>query len=319
LKILLLLLLILFSGLWLTSYVISYRIEQKFPPIGEYVKANNARLHFVDTGAVADSSKPAVIFLHGASGNLRDQMHVYRPMLENEFRLVFPDRPGQGYSESFPGSHDPKAQAKSVALLMDELGIEKAVVSGHSFGGVVAAAFGVLYPEKTAGLVLLAPVAYPWGTGVDWHYDVASIPVIGWLFTNLLAVPAGSYIYSGAIERVFAPDPLPDDYERVSGTRLALRPASFLANAQDVSKVEAHVEAFHNRYSEITAPTYIFHGNRDDIVSLDIHSVNGLAKDVPGARLEVLDGVGHKPDYVARDKVVTAIHEIAEGTGHASQ
>lgn len=307
-KIIVLLLIVLVGGLWLTTLLITRNTENRFPPIGDFKTLNGARFHYVDTGG---ADKPAVIFIHGASGNLRDQMHVYRPVLEDEFRLIFPDRPGQGYSDTFENSHDPKEQAESIALLMDELGVEKAIISGHSFGGVVAATFGVLYPEKTQGLIFLAPVAYPWGTGVDWHFDVGNMPVIGWLFSNLVAVPAGTLIYPEAIKRVFAPDKMPEDYAETSGTALALRPSSFQANARDVANVEAHVIEFHPRYKEIRVPTYIFHGDQDDIVSLPIHSVNGLSKDVPGAELEILEGVGHKPDYVARDKVVAAIREIA--------
>jgi len=301
----------LIIGLWLASFIISQNIERNFPPIGEFKTINGAKLHYLDTGEVADKTKPAIIFIHGAGGNILDQMHIYRPLLEADFRLVFPDRPGQGYSEPFASSNDPIEQANSIAILMDELGIKKAIISGHSFGGVVTAAFGVLYPEKTAGLIFLAPVTHPWHTGVDWHYNVGNTPVIGWLFSRLIAVPAGNKIYPAAIKQLFSPNKLPQDYAEKSGTRLALRPSAFHENAKDVARVHDHVEKFHTRYKEIKAPTYIFHGDKDDIVSLEIHSINGLSKDIEGAKLEILQGVGHKPDYIASDKVVAAIREIA--------
>ena len=104
---------------------------------------------------------------------------------------------------------------------------------------------------------------------------------------------------------------MPADYPEKSGTRLAIRPENFHENAKDVARVDVHVETFHPRYKEIKAPTVIFHGDKDDIVSLPIHSINGLSKDIEGAKLFVLEGVGHKPDYVAVDRVVEEIIGIA--------
>ncbi len=164
LKILLPVFVLVLGSLWIASRIITRNIEQQFPPIGEFRSLNAVRVHFVDVPVVNNKEAPVLVFVHGAGGNLRDPMAVYGPGLEDEFRLIFLDRPGQGYSEAFSGSNDPKQQAASIAGLLDALGIEKAIIIGHSFGGVVTAAFGVLFPEKTAGLVLLAPVSHPWGT-----------------------------------------------------------------------------------------------------------------------------------------------------------
>ncbi|MEM9331976.1 MAG: alpha/beta hydrolase [Pseudomonadota bacterium] len=311
LKIFSILIILLVLGLWITTRIIAYDIEREFPPIGEFRTLEGSRVHFVDTGKLENADAPAVVFIHGASGNLRDAKAVYEPKLKDKIRMVFLDRPGHGYSDSFGGSNDPKVQADVVANLLDALEIEKAIIVGHSFGGVVTGAFGVLHPEKTAGLIFLAPVSHPWHTGVDWHYDVGNTPVIGWLFSNLLATPAGSLIYPKAVKNVFRPNKMPADYKEISGTRLVLRPRNFLENAQDVARVHSHVEAFKHRYQEIDAPTVIYHGDKDDIVSLEIHSINGLSKDIKGARLNILEGVGHKPDYVAADQVVEDILTIS--------
>ena len=295
----------------ISTFLISRNLENQFPPIGDFRILNNAKMHFVDSGKTENGNLPAVIFIHGASSNLNDPKAAYDEFLNGKFRTIYLDRPGQGYSEAFSGSNDPKKQANSISLLMDELEIEKAIIVGHSFGGVVTAAFGVLHPEKTAGLVFLAPVSHPWGTGVDWHYDVGNTPILGWLFSNILATPAGHFIYPKAVKRVFLPNTMPEDYPQTSATKLAIRPANFYENAKDVARVIDHVTEFNHRYKEISAPTYIFHGDQDDTVSLEIHSINGLSKDIKGSKLFVLEGVGHKPDYVAREKVVKAISEIA--------
>lgn len=313
-KILLGLFALTLSVLFFYAYVIAKNIRETFPPIGTFKTINGAKLHYVDTGDVADLTKPAIIFIHGAGGNLQDPMPIYREALEKKFRVIFLDRPGQGYSEAFEGSNDVAVQTSSIAKLMDELKTEKAIIVGHSFGGALASTFAVLYPEKTAGLILLAPVTHPWHTGVDWHYDLGNIPILGWVFSHTLAPVAGHYIYPNAIKRLFLPNEMPADYKEMSATKLALLPANFHSNSKDIARVHKHVETFQHRYKEITASTHIYHGDKDDIVSLEIHSINGLSKDITHSKLFVLEGVGHKPDYVASDQIINSIVEIAKET-----
>lgn len=300
------------TALFIYAYFIAKNIQNSFPPIGAFKIINGVKLHYVDTGEIDDNTNPAIIFIHGAGGNLQDAMPIYQKPLEDKFRVIFLDRPGQGYSESFEGSNNVAIQTSSIAKLMDELAIENAIVVGHSFGGALASTFGVLYPEKAAGLVLLAPVTHPWHTGVDWHYDLGNTPILGWLFSRTLAPVAGHYIYPNAIKRLFLPNEMPSDYKETSATKLALVPENFHSNAKDVARVHTHVEKFQHRYKEITAPTHIYHGDEDDIVSLEIHSINGLSKDIKHSKLFVLSGVGHKPDYVASGQIINSILEIAK-------
>src|SRR6478735_6350080 len=67
------------------------------------------------------------------------------------------ERPGHGYSErGGPDNALPSGQADAIAALMEKRGIDKAIIVGHSFGGAIAAAFGVRHPDKTEGLLFLA-------------------------------------------------------------------------------------------------------------------------------------------------------------------
>jgi pimeloyl-ACP methyl ester carboxylesterase len=91
--------------------------------------------------------------------------------------MLFVDRPGHGYSErGGPENASPPARPMRLPALMDKRGIDKAIIVGHSFGGAIAAAFGVRHPEKTAGLLFLAPATHPWPGGIDWYYHVATAP-----------------------------------------------------------------------------------------------------------------------------------------------
>jgi len=72
----------------------------------------------------------------------------------------------------------------------------------------------------------------------------------------------------------------------------------------------AAVSAQQERYREISVPTVIIAGDADPIVRTDIHS-RRLARDVPGARLVILPGVGHMPHHAAPDLVVAEIEALA--------
>ncbi|MFN3549378.1 MAG: alpha/beta fold hydrolase, partial [Mesorhizobium sp.] len=251
-------------------------------------------------------------FLHGASGNLLDQMLPFRPLLEGRAEMLFVDRPGHGWSERGAGGNDtPAGQAETIAALMDAYGMEKAIIVGHSFAGAVLAAFGVLRPERVEGLVFLAPASHPWpGGGTSWYYDLSETPVIGRLFTETLAWPGGVMRLGAATKCVFAPNAAPEGYARGAAISLVLRPEAFRANARDVAGLFAFVEKLAPRYGEITAPTVVISGNRDTVVYEEIHSL-GLARDIPGAELLWIENLGHKPDWIATDLAVAAIEKLS--------
>src|SRR6185312_1440973 len=191
------------------------------------------------------------------------------------------------------------------------LGIARAVIVAHSFAGTVATAMALDEPERVAGLVLLAPVTHPWPGGIAWYNTLAATPVIGPLFAHTLALPAGLVMIRSGIAGVFAPQRPPSDYARRTAVRLLLRPAEFIANAQDVAALKDFVTAQVPRYRAITAPTMVISGDRDTVVSIDAHA-RVVAALIPGARLVVLDGIGHMPHHAAADRIVAAIDDMEE-------
>ncbi len=296
--------------LFVWSRVLAADIETRHPPVGKFVGEVGERMHFVDVPAPG-SSKPPVLFVHGASGNLLDQRNAYLEGMRGEARLIFVDRPGHGYSERGPeANNSPAGQAERFLQLLDELNIEQVVLVGHSLGSASIAAFAVQYPERVKGLVFVAPATHPWPGGVTWYYEVASLPVIGHLFTETIVLPVGRLSLDAGVESVFSPNPVPPGYARDSGAELVMRPAIFRNNARDVAGLLDHVKAFSPRYKEIKKPTVVITGDQDDIVLASIHSV-GLENDIEGAELIVQPGVGHKPDYVSTATAIRAIKKVS--------
>ena len=110
---------------------------------------------------------------------------------------------------------------------------------------------------------------------------------------------------------IFRPGDPPADYRETVGAAMVLRPASFVANCQDIADLFANVVAMQARYPEIRAPVEIVTGDSDSIVAPAIHSY-GLARDIPGARLTVLPGVGHMPHWSDPAAVLVAVGRAAE-------
>lgn len=289
----------------------SWAIERQFPNVGELIDIGDLRLNSVFVPAGENADLPPLVFIHGASGNLRDQMHAFRSKLAGRADLLFLDRPGHGYSErGGPENAWPDGQAHAIARLMEKRGIAKAIIVGHSFGGAIAASFALEHPDKTAGLLFLAPATHPWPGGVDWYYDLAKMPVVGWLFTRLVALPAGLSRIDSGTRFVFAPNARPDDYMEATAPALVLRPAAFRNNATDVANLLEYVRRVQPRYAEIRTPTIIVTGDTDGVVYEEIHS-RGLARDIAGSELVWIRNLGHKPDYVVTDLAIEALEKIA--------
>jgi pimeloyl-ACP methyl ester carboxylesterase len=288
-----------------------WHIERNNPAIGEFAAANGTRLHYVLDRAGSDADLPPIVFLHGASGNLNDQRVAFQEKLAGRADLLFVDRPGHGWSLRGPKFNElPDGQAATVAALMEKLGIDKAVIVGHSFGGAVAASFALNHPEKTVGTVFLAPVSHPWPGGVDWYYNLTPLPVIGRIFSETLALPFGMLRIRPGTACVFTPNKPADNYVERTGVALVLRPWHFRANAVDVSGLQDYVKRVSPLYPQIETPAIVITGDKDAIVLPRVHSL-GLERDLPHAELLWISNMGHKPDYIATDLAVAAAEKIA--------
>jgi pimeloyl-ACP methyl ester carboxylesterase len=117
--------------------------------------ATGATLAYIEKGAVGGLP---IVFLHG----LTDSHRSYEPVLE-----ILPDRyhafaltaRGHGDSSRPATGYTPEDMAADVAAFMDALGIEKAVIAGHSMSSMVARAFAHRHPERVLGLVLMGAFA----------------------------------------------------------------------------------------------------------------------------------------------------------------
>ncbi|MDI6027826.1 alpha/beta hydrolase [Corticibacterium sp. UT-5YL-CI-8] len=293
-----------------STRVATWLIERRNPPAGSFMDIGSARIHYVHLKA-DKPELPPLVFIHGASGNLNDQLAPMRQALEGKAEMLFFDRPGHGWSTRGSGNDTPTGQAATLSALMDRLGMEDAIVVGHSYGGAVAAIFALDHKEKTRGLLFLSPATHPWPGGeTSWYYSATALPVGGWIFSETVTTLVGWGRIGDATACVFAPNPVPEGYVDRASIPLVLRPSAFRANAVDVAGLYDFVRVNAPRYSRITAPSIVVTGNRDTIVYEELHS-GGLARDIPGAEIVWVDNLGHKPDWIAPELVVSAIEKLS--------
>lgn len=275
------------------------------------IDVGGIRLNSILIAPKALAVKSTALFIHGASTSLLDPLYTFGNKRFDNIQMLFVDRPGHGRSEQ--GRREnirPDAQADAIAALMQMRDIKSATIIGHSYGGAVAAALAIRHPERIAGLIFLSPAVYPWVGGISWYNNLAKSPIIGALFSLLVAPTVGILSLRTAMKSVFAPNKYPTGYIHWTKAWQALRPHAFRHNARELGALCGWANAFHENYKQITAPTIIITGDIDDIVSPDVHA-RRLAKDITRSELYVVKGMGHKSDYVARDLVTSAIEKLA--------
>lgn len=290
--------------------VLSRRIERKTPPVGEFVETGGVRLHLLDIPPREESAAAPVLLIHGASVNLRDMRIAFADKFPRR-RLIMVDRPGRGYSARPKQGWRLAAQARLIRDAARERGVERPILVGQSFGGAVALAYALAFPDEISGLALLAPVSHPWPGGVAWHNRVSGWPVAGFLLRRLVIPLWGPVAARRGLEGAFGPGGAPDGYLRESGLPLLFRPKDFRANAEDLRRLKTEVAAMQSRYGSIRAPTVVLADEDDPTVSARRHAM-ALARDIPGAVYEALPGAGHALHHAETDRIVAAVERVAE-------
>jgi pimeloyl-ACP methyl ester carboxylesterase len=285
-------------------------VQRAHPAPGVMVEVAGATLHVVELGP-RDAAGPAIVMLHGASSNLEVMRQPVGERLAGDHRVILIDRPGHGWStRTRLEDSTPEIQGRMIAEALAKLGVNKAIFVVHSWAGALGARMALDYPDRVAGLVMLAPVAYPWPGGVGRYNKIVAMPVIGPLLAYTITLPLGTFLVEPGARGVFVPQTMPDDYISDTATKLLLRPREFLANAHDLATLKAAVAEQAPRYAEIKAPVTIISGDQSDkTVSTGIHS-RPLAATAPHAKLIVLPGVGHMVQNAAPDLVLAEIEAM---------
>jgi len=242
------------------------------------VVVDGIRLHVAEAG-----QGPALLLLHGLSATHANWEYTI-PAFADRWRVVAPDLPGHGRSAKPDAPYTIDFYAGVIRSLGRELGIDEAVVIGNSLGGQIAIEIGLAYPAWTRALVLAAP-AGGFNAGVQavrWVVGAGARPAL-----LRVALP-------WALERCVYDPSLPacGERRRVLAERLASDDYPGFARAVARSLVGS-LAAARQPLRHLTQPTLLVWGRDDRLVA--VSGSRRLLREVPHARLAVLDRCGHLP------------------------
>lgn len=141
--------------------------EQVYRAVDVPVRGGDLRVGVWEPVDPPEGDLATVVFIHGVTASHRAWVTVANRL--SDVRVIAPDLRGRGRSNSLPGPYGLAQHADDLAAAMEFLGIENAVVVGHSMGGFVAAAFNARHPDRVRSLILVdggLPLAAPVDLGL---------------------------------------------------------------------------------------------------------------------------------------------------------
>lgn len=292
---------------WAASAHFSRTIAALHPPTGEFVKAGGVRLHYHLTGP---QDAPAVLVLHGASGNLHEPKLALGEALSG-YRVLWIDRPGLGWSERPDGGGDwtPEREAALIVEMFDALNIEQAHVIGHSWGAAIAARLMMDHPGRAAGGVLVAPALRAHVGDAALYNHLTGWPLLGGVITHGVVPMIGPGSLESGAQSAFAPAQPPAGYVEATRLKLLLRPSAWRANAADMARVNISLEDQEVRYHEITQPVIIVAAEADTVVYTKRHSVP-FVETIQNGELRLIEGEGHNPHHGHAGAIAQALADV---------
>lgn len=300
----------LLAGMAIASRIKFNKAEAAFPPEGSFVSVEGIRLHVLRKGAGAP-----VVLLHGGILAANDFDGVMDLLANRGYEAIAFDRPGYGHSERPPGRVTPADQARLIRGALQQLGVEKPIIIGHSWSGLLAMTCALDYPDDLSGVVLVAGAMYKEGYPAE-HGDpisrLATAPVLGKVFLHtVLGSPLGTMLANAAVDQTFAPEPVPEGY-REAVLALWLRPGQFRANRADILAFPDAAKRASADYRHIRLPVVIAVGDEDPFGTQE--QAVRLKQDLPHAKLLTFPGAGHMIPQNRPELVLEAIEALKGGS-----
>ncbi len=233
--------------------------------------------------AAAGTGPRTVLFLHGIGGN-RESFADEVPRLAKSWRALAWDMPGYGASPAIaPLTFE--ALAKAVVAVLDAEGAEKAVLVGHSMGGMIAQETAVRFPRRVSSLVLFATSAAFGGKDESFKNE--------FLAQRLAPLDAGKAMPEIAEELtrgLFGPSP-PEAARRRAIASMAAIPAESYRAALECIVTFNRMDDL----ARIACPTLVLAAEHDRLAPP--RTMERMAARIPGATYRCIAGAGHLANF----------------------
>lgn len=230
---------------------------------------------------------PALVLIHGSGGSTRWWDQVV-PMLTTSYRVIRIDLLGHGRSAKPAGDvYSMEQQGHRVGQVLDQLGVKHAIVVGHSTGGYVATALAAQRGDLVTAIALI-------DTGPRLDAFVGSGPVGNLIFAPVLGQLLWRLRTDGIVRKgmssAFAPGFKKIPQALVDDTRgMTYHALTATSRASDDYLKQRPAP---DRLKGLGKPLLVIFGERDQRFP---SSTADQYRAVPGAKVEVLPGVGHSP------------------------
>ncbi len=249
----------------------------------------------------SSSTKTPLLLLHGFGSRL-ETWRAVQDSLAGDRRVIAWDHKGFGHSERSAGAYGPEKHARDVTAIMDALGVQQAVLAGHSYGGGVALRVALRAPERLLGLVLVD--AFALSSQVPTSFSWAKAPGLGeFIFSTLFTeLPGEKYLLAFHDGQRFANALVLDEVRS-----LQERPGSVFAELQTVRAMDYETVQADYPAAVAALPRVVVWGEKDRVTPLPQGKALAAALDAP---LVVIPACGHVPSWERPSVVVSAVQDI---------
>lgn len=279
------------------------RAEADQSPQGAFLDVDGVRVHYLDRGRGVP-----IVLLHGNAVRLQDFVASgLIDRLAQNYRVVAFDRPGFGFSER-PRDRlwTPGAQAELINKALVELGLEQAIVIGHSWGTLVALELALREYATVQQLILVSGYYFPTA-----RLDVVlaappAIPILGDLMRYTVSAVFARLLLGRTVKAMFAPQPVPADFMPILVREMLVRPGQIRANAEDAAFMVPGAASLSKRYCKLTIPVTIYAGEADKVADPETQA-SRLHAELSNSELHILPGLGHMLHYAVTEQLVAAV------------
>ena len=228
-----------------------------------------------------------MVLLHGYSDSRRSYDRIL-PLLPSSLRVFAVTQRGHGSSGKPETGYGPAEFAKDLAAFLDAIGIDSAIVVGHSMGSIVAQRFAIDYPARTRAVVLEGALAPRMG-----NHEVRELWKTVSTFTDPVDPAFVRDFQQSSIAR-----PVPSDFfEGVVADSLKVPARVWTGALEPLTTLD-----FLPQLGRIAVPTLLIWGDRDAFVPRA--EQDALIRAIAGSRLVTYAGTGHSPHWEEPDRYV---------------
>jgi 3-oxoadipate enol-lactonase len=248
-----------------------------------------------------NDSGPPLLLIMGMSGTSLHWGEPFMDLLRADFDVIAYDHHGVGASTPLDGPITTRQMADDAAGLLAALGLDDAHVMGISMGGMIAQELVLNHPERVRTLTLGCTYCGGEGSALASESDLAGLVEAMGSGDRERALRAGWEIN---VSPALAADEDAFTTFRAIAMRRAVPVPVIMQQMQACAAHDTNA-----RLAQIAAPTLVIHGTEDRL--LPVQNGHLIASRIPGARLEIFDGVGHLFFWERPERAAELVREHA--------